>query len=334
MFSVLKKIIRFFIGLLPRRLETAIYKMIFSVTKHRYHSYGEIQKYFPVNKNLSSTKEILFSHSGHLGDILYSLYFCRELSAVYGMESFNFHIRTNVASPELKNLKHPCCEVRITLESAKFLGGLLENQRYINRVSYGDELPENAIDLDLFRKLPVNFSAGHIPDYYYDLVDKHLPRLFGEKIISVEPDYKYHDKIAVIATCRYRNVFVDMGALKPFREHLVFVGLPEEYEDFCKKYFTLEYMNTGKSMHDIARCFSCIKGVIGNQSGLFALAECMKIPRILIAADFFELGGRVVAGPCNVIPQGGWCERVSTTAKLVSVVKELVGCFENVTDIT
>ena len=329
MFSVLKGIVRFFIKLLPHRWETAIYKIVFASKKYR--GSREIGDAYPVDKNVSVKDGILFSHSGHLGDILYSLHFCRELAASYGIKHFNYHIRTNVEAPELKRVKHPCKDVRITAGSAKFLAGLLENQDYIDSVSYGDELPENAIDLDCFRKLPVNFDAGNIADYYYDLTDKHLPRRFWESVISVEPDCKYQDKIVVIATCRYQNIFVDMNALKQFREHLIFAGLPEEYNDFCKNYFEIEYLDGVKSLNDIARYFSGVKGVIGNQSGLFSLAECMKIPRILIAADFIEIDGRVALGPCNVIPQGGWCERVSTTGKLVSSVEKLVKGLEKKT---
>ena len=37
-----------------------------------------------------------FNHSGKLGDILFSFYFCKELVNSCGDEKFNLHIQTNV----------------------------------------------------------------------------------------------------------------------------------------------------------------------------------------------------------------------------------------------
>ena len=39
---------------------------------------------------------LTFNHSGKLGNILYSLHFCKELATLNGDTQFNFHIQTNV----------------------------------------------------------------------------------------------------------------------------------------------------------------------------------------------------------------------------------------------
>ncbi|MBE6365377.1 MAG: hypothetical protein E7053_06450 [Lentisphaerae bacterium] len=334
--NMAKRLIKASIRLLPFRVEIML-RNLTVVVKNKQSSWkeklavlklpyliGSPVEFFPVNRNCSENREIIFCHSGHNGDILYSLYFCRELAAFYGMTKFRFHLRTNVGEPGLEAMGHPFKSVRMTVNGAQFLAGMLKQQEYISRVTYGDELPDNAFDLDLFRKMMINFASGQIQNYYYNLVDEHLPREFWKPVIYAEEDFKYRDKIILIATGRYRNVFVDMAALQPFCNDLVFAGLPEEYDDFCQKYFQLEYIGKVDSMMDFAKYFAGAKGVIGNQSGLFALAECMKIPRILVAAEYIICRKTFSTGPVNVQPQGGWCESVSTTEKMVSAIKNLL----------
>ncbi len=333
---MLKGIVKFFVRLLPVRVEIMLRNFAF-VRRNKSGSWKEKLavlklshpvslpvEFFPVNSNIDKNREIVFSHSGHMGDILYSLCFCRELAAYYGMKKFNFHLRTNVSEPGLEELGHPFKSVRMTVNGAEFIAGMLKKQEYIHQVTYGDQLPENAFDLDLFRKLRINFASGQIQNPYYNLVDLHLPGEFWKPVLFSGASDKYKNKVILFASARYRNVFVDMAVLEPFREHLVFAGLPEEYEDFCKKYFQLEYMADAATLADFAEYFAGAKGVIGNQSGLFALAECMKIPRILIAAEFIIFRKNFTPGPVNVIPQGGWCESVSSTEKLISAVKNLL----------
>ncbi len=334
--QMLKTIAKALLRLLPENFEIRLRNFAFALRNHP----GSLKEklrilknstplilpdyFFPVNVKIDGRKNMLFCHSGHLGDILFSLHFCKEMLESYGGEKFDFHIRTNVTEAGLEKLGYPFKAVRMTQGGAEFIAGLLRSQPYIGNVSCGDESPENAFDLDLFRNLKINFSAGHIANYYYNLVDRHLPRQFYKPVITVTPDRKYCDRIILIATARYRNIFVDMSALEPFREKLVFAGLPEEYTEFCEKYFYVEYIGKLKSMAEIAGYFAGAAGVIGNQSGLFSLAECMKVPRILISADYCLFNKRFAPGPVNVIPQGGWCESVATTEKMVSAVKNLL----------
>lgn len=55
----------------------------------------------------------------------------------------------------------------------------------------------------------------------------------------------------------------------------------------------------------------------------------MKTPRALFTAEFIDimhpqLGQQVtVAGPCNVVPQGGVCFAIATQQKLKGLVEQL-----------
>ena len=109
----------------------------------------------------------VFSHTGSLGDILYSLYFCRELTQRLGIEQFDLHIRTNVPDAGMKGFTHPYGTVRISSNAAQFMTTLLEAQQYIRKVTCSDALPENAIELDRFRDLKLNLSSGSIQNWYY-----------------------------------------------------------------------------------------------------------------------------------------------------------------------
>jgi hypothetical protein len=66
------------------------------------------------------------------------------------------------------------------------------------------------------------------------------------------------------------------------------------------------------------------KGVVGGQSGLFSIAECLKVPRILVSPEFIKINGRIFPGPVNNHPMGGWNEVVVTEEKLIHMVQELI----------
>ena len=149
-----------------------------------------------------------------------------------------------------------------------------------------------------------------------------MPREFWKPILQTEADDRFKDKVILISTPRYQNPFVDLNVLEKFKDRLVFAGLPEEHTEFQKKYFQLEYF-PASSMLEIARCMAGAKGVIGNQSGLYTIAECLKVPRILIAPAFVMQDNRLDRGPHNNQVQGNWGEDVSTTARLLAMTTEL-----------
>ena len=272
--------------------------------------------------------KFLFNHSGASGDILFSLHFCKEFSEAYGLNSFDFNIQTNVIDANAAFQKHPNGNVRMSVKAAEALKPLLEKQSYIDNVYINDNVPVDSVDykvinLDLFRQLPINFQSGDIRRWYYNITDKHLPADFTKQIITCEPNYKFNNKILLIYTERYINVTIDYNVLKEFKDHLVFIGLPNEYELFKSKYFDLEYCPT-KDLLETAQYIAGAKGVIGNQSGLFSLTECIKVPRILLSAEYFKYKDNFYPGPVNVHPQGGWNEVAAITEKLKTAVKTLL----------
>jgi hypothetical protein len=272
--------------------------------------------------------KFLFNHSGASGDILFSLHFCKELSEAYGNSTFDFNIQTNVPDPNLAFQKHPNGSVRMSVKAAEMLKALLETQSYIDNVYINDNIPTDSfeykvINLDKFRQLPINFQSGDIRRWYYNIIDTHLPADFTKPVITCEPNYKYKNKILLIYTERYVNIAMDYNVLKPFKDKLVFIGLPNEYEIFKQRHFDLEYCPT-KDLLEAGKYIAGAKCVIGNQSGLFSLAECMKVPRILCSAEYFRYNNQYMPGPVNVHPQGGWNEVAAITEKLKTTVQTLL----------
>ena len=92
---------------------------------------------------------------------------------------------------------------------------------------------------------------------------------------------------------------------------------------FQSRHFPVGYLPAA-SMLELARCIAGAKGVIGNQSGPYTVAECLKVPRILIAPAFIMENNRLARGPHNNQVQGGWGEDVSTTARLLAMTRELL----------
>lgn len=254
-----------------------------------------------VDEAFEKHGSVIFNHGGGIGDLLFALYFCRDISRFYGREKFDLHILECMYG---------------------FLAPLLETQEYVGKVTCG-RMPENAVDLNKFRSLKLNFSAGDIRNWYCNLARVHLPREFWKPVITVEPDSSFSDKIILCLTPRYRNVHIDYSRLQIFKDHLVFAGTQEEHRSFQKEFFGIPCLEFD-DMLVLAKFIAGAKGFIGNQSGIYSLAECMKTPRILLAPEFVRSSGAVIPGPHNNHPQGGWCEDVSTTEKMLSAMEELI----------
>lgn len=266
---------------------------------------------------------ITFNHSGKIGDILYSLYFCKELSEAANNNKFNFHIQTNI--------KEKNGFGGMSIKDYEFMKLLLEKQNYINELTYSDDIPNQEIfcNLNNIRSLPVIILAKDIRSWYYHLLSNHLPKNFYKPIIQVEPNDKFKDKIILTYTFRYKNTNINYDQIKEFANNLIFMGTENEYEQFKNIYFDLQFKKC-ENMLEIAQYMAGAGGVIGNPGGLYALAECLKVPRILLSPQYFHPNGlpEIKPGPINVYPIGGWNEYVFTNLKLYYSVIEMLTNME------
>lgn len=269
---------------------------------------------------------ITFAHYGKIGDLLYSINFARELTQACNGDKFNFKIQTNVPFTPGKNEQQSCKgkKVFFTVEEAQFIKPLIEAQPYINQVLIDDNVLSSQFDLSLFRHQRINYFAGDIRDWYYQLTPNFLPRDFYSQIIFANKNTTYKDKIIITLSQRYVNQFVDYKQLEQFKDHLIFLGTQIEHKVFCQKYFKIDYTGKFNSLLQIAEVLAGAKGFISNPNGLYALAEQMKIPRILLSPDFLLVDKQIQLGPKNNLPLGGICSTCSSTNNLIDLTKLLL----------
>lgn len=172
------------------------------------------------------------------------------------------------------------------------------------------------VDLDKIYLTPTNIPFGNIhrwPWYCYPDMACDLSKPW----LEVEPDDSLQDTIIVNRTLRARNDSINYRFLKPFDKKIIFVGFDDEFEEFvlsnnliddeliyeddddspiyndAQIATNIKHVKPTNLLHLAVIIRSC-KFFIGNQSLCFALAEAMKVPRILETCSYLP----------NVIPCG------------------------------
>lgn len=270
-------------------------------------------------------KELNFSHSGKLGDLLASLCMVRACIKKTEQDKCCFHIQTNV--------RHMCnvCErepVMLSNGAAEWLKPLLEAQSFISKVTTGDNVPDGFFDLSTVRKMLHSFASGDLRRWYFVLCNDWLDEDLCYPVLEAKPDFALKDKVIICQSERYVPAEIDFKCLEQFKNCLVFVGTPFEHERFCSKWFNIDYQPVENALI-LARLMKGCKGVVSNLNGNYMLAEQLKVKRVCCWPDLMkmELGayrGRVLAGPMNVIPSGGEFATCTKTERLKKLVETLL----------
>ena len=114
-------------------------------------------------------------------------------------------------------------------------------------------------------------------------------------------------------TRRYRNSALSYAFLQRHESRTVFIGLADEYEDFRKMYRVNMPHYLPKDFLQAARAIAACRLFIGNQSSCFAIAEGLKVPRVL----------EVFPQAPNVIPNGPHGFEAISQILFESIVAEL-----------
>jgi len=244
--------------------------------------------------------KLAFKHSGHLGDIVYSLPLVKAF-CVLNNATCDFFIAANSPSP-YPPTAHPAGGVMMTRESFDFIAPLLETQSYIDKAHFvpGAGIPPQALDLDSFRNIGLNPSTGMLPGLYRKVFG--IPVAIEQQWLFVDPPAaKVHaanvPPILVSRSLRYHNTAINYSLLGQF-ERIGFVGLKDEYQDFVERYGLSNVENFPvRNALEFAGLLLRSQLFIGNQSFGFAVAEGLKVNRAL---EDYE-------PQPNVIPIGGTC---------------------------
>lgn len=232
--------------------------------------------------------EVNFSHSGHTGDVIYSM---PAMFALAKGRKINLYLRLNQRATEFtKKMKHPNGNVMLTEKSVQLFDSLLSSQPGISKFgALGNEVVH--YDLSMFKAFPFDFRMSSITRYFllafgvsYDL---HTPWL------HVTPDASFSNAIVLARSSRYRTPGIDYRILQKY-PRVVFVGLPDEYADMKPLVPNMEYKPVANFL-ELAQVIAGSKLFIGNQSFPFALAEALKAKRMLEV--YYQIPNVIAEGP-------------------------------------
>jgi hypothetical protein len=224
------------------------------------------------DEQLSRTIKVL--QSGHLGDMMYCLSATKRASIVNKAK-----IQFMVGFKESNGVMgHPSGKYCMNTESYQYIKPLLEYQDYIESVNIYD-LSNVKYNFDQFRRWNSNLAAGDLRKHHHYIYPE-LHTDLTEVCITAPPpvpDFKNH--ILINLSSRYRNNQINYSFLKDY--DCLFFGLDSEYNNFVNKYQFEPYRVNLKNALQTAQLLASVKLFIGNQSSTFAIAEQMKIPRLL-----------------------------------------------------
>lgn len=245
-------------------------------------------KLFDISNSINNKKTLNFLHSGHCGDLIYSLALIKELS-----KSHQCNLFIGVGKKiEGAYFKHPAKGVYIDNRIAKQILPLLKFQSFLNEVKIHSE--ENIdINLDLFRDLPISLNFNSCRWYFHLTgvqVDLSAPYLNSTEHKNIK------DKIVILRTFRYRNHFINYKFLNKIDDDIIFIGLKEEFEDLKKDIPKLQHYEP-ENFFEMSQIIKSSKFFLGNQTPAFAIAESLKVPRLLECSPDFTV----------VQPIGGDC---------------------------
>ena len=237
---------------------------------------GKIEE---ISKLFSKKKELSFLHSGHCGDLIYSLAIIQKISKTH---KCNFYVGLNKKIYP-KYQTHPSGEVFINEHMMNLILPLLKSQKYLNVVKHHDG-EKIDIDLDLCRDLPVSLFFNS-PRWYFHITGEQVD--LSEPYIHIDKNLDLKDKILIHRTFRYRNKFISYDFLKN-RDDIFFLGLKDEYEDLKKQIPKLKIYETNNFL-EMAQAIKSSKFFIGNLSVAYPIAEALKTPRLLEACPEFPV---------------------------------------------
>ena len=233
-----------------------------------------------IDKSLANNKDLSFSHSGHLGDLIYSLPLIKELSKKY---TCNFFVNINKKNKTPYYSDHPSGDVMINERTARLLLPLLKKQNYLNTVQiYNNEAID--IDLDLFREIPISINF-HSVRWYSHLTA--TPLNMEDASLSVDKRLEFSNKIIIVRSPRYRNQYIDYSFMKDVK-NIVCVGLESEYQNLKEDIPNLEFYDC-KNFLEMAEIINSCKFFIGNLCFAYSVAEALKVPRLLETCPDFPI---------------------------------------------
>lgn len=202
----------------------------------------------------------VFSHSGDIGDIIYSL---PTIKACGGgkLTLFDYPGRTAHGMTEAKMLR---------------MKPLLELQPYIHGVDFSEGMPDSSLNGFRHHGGHGNLADMHLATHGLDWTHRQ------EKWIQVDKAVHAYDVI-IHRSDRYHNNaggFPWRRILEFYAGRVGFCGFPEEHWNFSNEFGDVPFVRAGDLL-ELARVIAGSKLFCGNQSSPCAIAHGMKHPTIM-----------------------------------------------------
>lgn len=198
-----------------------------------------------------------FSHSGDLGDIIYSL---PTIRACGGGNLTLFHFPGRTAHG-------------MSQEKTDRIKPLLECQDYIGEVKFSHEFIDHSINGFRNHRAAGNLADMHLATHGLDWTHR------VKKWLTVDPDSQA--EVIINRTQRYNNHGFDWGAaVSKYAGKMAFIGSPEEHGIFVDQFGHVPYIHADNLLK-VARLIAGCKLFIGNYSAPSAIAEGLKHPMVI-----------------------------------------------------
>lgn len=202
--------------------------------------------------------DLWFSHTGAMGDILYSLHAVRAATPSHLKARFYVHHDASIRPEHYMGQRQYLA-----------MKPLVEAQPYISEFVLGDPWPTATHRLDTFRDhgfFDNNLIALHHVALGLEGEIRFEPWLIAPDPLPVAP-------VVVFRSNRYRNREGDAMWQRVHEKYpdKVFLGLPGEHADYEDRFGKIPYMETTDLLH-AAQVMRGADLVIGNQTSLFAVA--------------------------------------------------------------
>lgn len=255
---------------------------------------------------------ISFKFSGFSGDVVWYMSGIKHICEKLKMKG-RLYLWLDRPGSSYEGAEHPYEGKMINRYAYEMLYPLITDQDYIASCEpfTGQDI---MIDMDLIRQTQVSMPYGNLAHWLGIKFADMQPDL-GEKWIEARGpiNREFREAIVINRTSRYHNHFVSYFFLKKYADHLIFVGTEKEHADFCSEWQFKMHHHKVKDFMELTMLIADCKFFIGNQSMCFAIAEGLKVPRVL----------EICPAAPNVHPVGKNARYFMFQEALVQIVDEL-----------
>lgn len=138
-----------------------------------------------------------------------------------------------------------------------------------------------------YPEMACDLSVSWIKIHHFEIDLSVIPQMTADEVIKIWQQTGcmfYRPKPTVILlnfTERYRNYNINYFFLKKYEDSLMFIGMEQEHEIFCKQWgLQMPYVKV-ENFLELATTMQSCDFFMGNQSFCWNLAQAMHIPRIL-----------------------------------------------------